>query len=197
MRTRARNTKTKNPLPSRRRPSQLNFETLEHRRLLSATDIGLGVEVTETAIITANDTVPRFVSQPTDIAIRNGDWSDPDTWADGTVPTSDDLVRVAVGVSVQFDAETEIDSLEILGELEFVTNEDTSLLVTTITVLPSGSLTIGTADNPVADSVSVNIVFRDVALQTGTLDDPGIDPCLLYTSPSPRDLSTSRMPSSA
>ena len=24
-----------------------------------------------------------------------------------------------------------------------------------------------------------------------------IDPCLLYTSPSPRDLSTSRMPSSA
>ena len=26
---------------------------------------------------------------------------------------------------------------------------------------------------------------------------PGIDGCLLYTSPSPRDLSTSRMPSSA
>ena len=25
----------------------------------------------------------------------------------------------------------------------------------------------------------------------------GTDPCLLYTSPSPRDLSTSRMPSSA
>ena len=25
----------------------------------------------------------------------------------------------------------------------------------------------------------------------------GVDPCLLYTSPSPRDLSTSRMPSSA
>ena len=27
--------------------------------------------------------------------------------------------------------------------------------------------------------------------------EPLIDPCLLYTSPSPRDLSTSRMPSSA
>ena len=27
--------------------------------------------------------------------------------------------------------------------------------------------------------------------------DPSLIPCLLYTSPSPRDLSTSRMPSSA
>eukprot|EP00831_Metopus_contortus_P082210 TRINITY_DN8834_c0_g1_i1.p2 TRINITY_DN8834_c0_g1~~TRINITY_DN8834_c0_g1_i1.p2 ORF type:complete len:164 (-),score=41.08 TRINITY_DN8834_c0_g1_i1:135-626(-) len=30
-----------------------------------------------------------------------------------------------------------------------------------------------------------------------TLADTGLVPCLLYTSPSPRDLSTSRMPSSA
>ena len=166
----------KRPLPSRRRHSQLNFEALEHRKLLSATNIELGVEVTETAIITANDTVPRFVSQPTDIAIRSGNWSDPSTWADGTVPTREDLVRVDEGVLVQFDAVSEIDSLEIIGQLEFVTDQDTSLLVTTITVLPSGSLTIGTDDNPVADSVSVNIVFRDVALQTGTVDAPGIDP---------------------
>ena len=161
---------------NRRRHSQLSFETLEHRKVLSATDIGLGVEVTETAIITANDTVPRFVSQPTDIAIRSGDWSNPNTWADGTVPTREDFVRVDEGILVQFDTVAEIDSLEIIGQLEFATDQDTSLLVTTITVLPSGSLTIGTADNPVADSVSVNIVFRDVALQTGTLDAPGIDP---------------------
>ena len=80
------------------------------------------------------------------------------------------------GILVQFDTVAEIDSLEIIGQLEFATDQDTSLLVTTITVLPSGSLTIGTADNPVADSVSINIVFRDVALQTGTLDAPGIDP---------------------
>ena len=32
--------------------------------------------------------------------------------------------------------------------------------------------------------------------RNGTKNDGGID-CLLYTSPSPRDLSTSRMPSSA
>ena len=177
MGTRTRN--KKNPLLNRRRHSQFSFETLENRRLMTVNAPNVefpSVEVTETAIITANDTVPRFVSQPTDIAIRNGDWNDPSTWADGTVPTSEDLVRINEGVSVQFDTETEIDSLEILGELEFVTDQDTSLLVTTITVLPSGSLTIGTADNPIEDAVSVNVVFRDIELQTGTIDNPGIDP---------------------
>ena len=183
-----------------RTEQRLDFELLEPRCLLNA-DIP-GVTVTETHIITQNDTVPRFVANPTDVAIRNGNWSDPNTWADGTVPTREDLVRVDEGILVQFDTTTEIDSLEIIGQLEFTTEQDTSLLVTTITVLPSGSLTIGTADNPIADAVSVNVVFRDVELQTGTVDSPGIDPsqygngllvfgefttCLLYTSPSPRD----------
>ena len=35
------------------------------------------------------------------------------------------------------------------------------------------------------------------AILAAELDDPASSPCLLYTSPSPRDLSTSRMPSSA
>ena len=33
--------------------------------------------------------------------------------------------------------------------------------------------------------------------QRGPKGEPGVGICLLYTSPSPRDLSTSRMPSSA
>ena len=37
----------------------------------------------------------------------------------------------------------------------------------------------------------------DWARVTATLVDERYVPCLLYTSPSPRDLSTSRMPSSA
>ena len=36
--------------------------------------------------------------------------------------------------------------------------------------------------------------FRDHIVKDGTFD---VETCLLYTSPSPRDLSTSRMPSSA
>ena len=38
---------------------------------------------------------------------------------------------------------------------------------------------------------------RDKKKITGFINSIEYDPCLLYTSPSPRDLSTSRMPSSA
>ena len=37
----------------------------------------------------------------------------------------------------------------------------------------------------------------DLAIEAATAADARIAACLLYTSPSPRDLSTSRMPSSA
>ena len=47
--------------------------------------------------------------------------------------------------------------------------------------------------------------YFDLEARLRSMDDQGVDmhalsltiPCLLYTSPSPRDLSTSRMPSSA
>ena len=51
--------------------------------------------------------------------------------------------------------------------------------------------------------VGKNAFFDQVGSVTAQLrtsrhaDTPQVDTCLLYTSPSPRDLSTSRMPSSA
>ena len=42
-------------------------------------------------------------------------------------------------------------------------------------------------------SYGISMMLRPAASQT----EGEITPCLLYTSPSPRDLSTSRMPSSA
>ena len=45
-----------------------------------------------------------------------------------------------------------------------------------------------------AASAGVNSLGDDIVSGGG---DPLYTPCLLYTSPSPRDLSTSRMPSSA
>ena len=57
----------------------------------------------------------------------------------------------------------------------------------------------------VALAVSTDIILEiGSEITAATLDDPNMGaqieptaPCLLYTSPSPRDLSTSRMPSSA
>ena len=63
----------------------------------------------------------------------------------------------------------------------------------------SAIVAIGTTDKKAVPS-SVNeqgFVFEDVITVTATFDHRVIDGCLLYTSPSPRDLSTSRMPSSA
>ena len=40
-------------------------------------------------------------------------------------------------------------------------------------------------------------VFHRPRAEAHLLEEQGFDRCLLYTSPSPRDLSTSRMPSSA
>ena len=40
-------------------------------------------------------------------------------------------------------------------------------------------------------------IFMGLALLISLIASPGSRSCLLYTSPSPRDLSTSRMPSSA
>ena len=57
---------------------------------------------------------------------------------------------------------------------------------------------VGSDNSPGADGIPDNIVnrmLRDVSRQT--FRDANNDTCLLYTSPSPRDLSTSRMPSSA
>ena len=78
-----------------------------------------------------------------------------------------------------------------------------------------------TSEVMVQDTVSLIMAFEKIRLryvsrdwkisyvihdsQSGTMTDKfqnwakrkGIMPCLLYTSPSPRDLSTSRMPSSA
>ena len=41
------------------------------------------------------------------------------------------------------------------------------------------------------------IMFDEASQESYSIDYREIAPCLLYTSPSPRDLSTSRMPSSA
>ena len=46
-----------------------------------------------------------------------------------------------------------------------------------------------------AGSLALELGFNNAKV-LGSLDDLDVD-CLLYTSPSPRDLSTSRMPSSA
>ena len=68
-----------------------------------------------------------------------------------------------------------------------------------ITVIGSGY--VGLVSGACLADLGNNVICLDVdpkkieMLQAGQV--PIYEPCLLYTSPSPRDLSTSRMPSSA
>ena len=84
-----------------------------------------------------------------------------------------------------YDATTGIITLERTGSLADI--EITGLLqigTTSTTALAGNTTTISSAQSTKLGHISV----------TQAVD---LDTCLLYTSPSPRDLSTSRMPSSA
>ena len=115
---------------------------------------------------------------------------------------------VTAGYGFQIDLNTSFtgeDSLDIsidagnaddgnLDELDLNDNGDTLAVDGISYTFPLGDKTTVF----VGDSVDGSLLYNTACVyggQTDTLDDCGA--CLLYTSPSPRDLSTSRMPSSA
>ena len=79
-------------------------------------------------------------------------------------------------------------------------NADTENLkyATTVTAnaMPDGK---DTTDNSLCENADSEITVHTVVADRSSNATPDVDhnDCLLYTSPSPRDLSTSRMPSSA
>ena len=56
---------------------------------------------------------------------------------------------------------------------------------------------LGSGKTTLLNHILKNQVGIKTAVLVNEFGEIGIDNCLLYTSPSPRDLSTSRMPSSA
>ncbi len=156
------------------------IECLEFRRLLH----GDGIEVTNTSVITPHDTVPRFAANADYIAIANGDWSNPLVWNQLRVPDANAKVQIPDGINVRYDVNSQqrLDAIEVFGRLDFETEEDTSLWLNELMVMPEGVLTVGTSDNPVSVGVSAEIVFTDTPdafgrhFKTGTVENPGIDP---------------------
>ena len=65
-----------------------------------------------------------------------------------------------------------------------------------IAVLGGGSFGTVIANIAASNGNKVSLWVRD-SEQALRINSEGANTCLLYTSPSPRDLSTSRMPSSA
>lgn len=103
------------------------------------------------------------VSEATHVAVNNGSWFDPNTWANGEVPGEGAKVLIPQGVRVAYDGEStaSLFTVRVDGALDFATDQNTFMEVDTLIVAPSGRMTIGTADNPVAANVETIIQIAD------------------------------------
>ena len=113
----------------------------------------LSQTITETHIVTHHDSGPRVAADPDFIAELNGSWSSSETWGD-EVPTAGATVLVPEGIAVTYDVQEPVDiqAIEVAGELAFV--DGSAMRVGTVQVMPSGSLQVGTAETPIAASVT-------------------------------------------
>lgn len=103
------------------------------------------------------------VSAATHVAVKDGSWFDPATWANGQVPGAGAKVLIPQGVTVDYDGKSaaSLFTVRVDGELDFATDVDTFMEVDTFVVTPTGTLTIGTEANPVDPNVSAIISFAD------------------------------------
>lgn len=103
------------------------------------------------------------IDQATHIAVNDGSWFDPNTWAGGEVPGEGAQVLISKGVTVAYDGESpaSLYTVRVDGELNFATDQNTFMEVDTFLVAPDGVLTIGTLDDPVAPGVEAVIQIAD------------------------------------
>ena len=102
-------------------------------------------------------------------AVKSGVWSDATVWG-GTRPGTAAQVRIPANVKVIYDLEDSpsLKSLEIFGGLEFYPERSTRLAARQIVV--RGTLTVGTADAPVARGKRAEIALTGAA-STAVGDD--------------------------
>ncbi len=112
-----------------------------------------------------HDALMRLVpaSAATHVAVKDGSWFDPSTWANGEVPGDGARAVIPAGVTVAYDGESpaSILTVRIDGALDFATDRDTFLEVDTLVVTPTGALVIGTEGDPVAAGVRAVISIAD------------------------------------
>lgn len=137
------------------------------------------IHVHDTKIITPHDVIPRFCgpNRRTHTAVQSGAWSNPATWG-GSIPTTGARVHIPMHKSVLYNtnSDTRIDCIEVEGKLHWATTVNTKLVLNDLQVLPHGTLEIGTIQSPISASAVAKIIIQDTALQTGTVESPGIDP---------------------
>lgn len=115
------------------------------------------------------DKIPNFGGHPTLTAVRSGAWSDPVTWG-GRLPGAGESVSIPNGVTITYDQVSDVKYTTVAvqsgGTLQFRTDVGTRMRVTNLLVMEGGTLTVGTAANPVAAGVKAEIIINDVPIDT-------------------------------
>ncbi|MEO1253167.1 MAG: cadherin-like domain-containing protein [Pseudomonadota bacterium] len=116
------------------------------------------------------------VSEATHVAVNNGSWFDPNSWANGEVPGAGAKVVIPSGVKIVYDGQSDASlfTVRVDGMMEFATDRDTFMEADTVIVSPTGHLTIGTIDDPLPSQFNAVIQIAD----NGPID-VSWDPALL------------------
>lgn len=108
--------------------------------------------VTDTTIIGHGDQTPRFA------------------------PHYQNVLVVPAETTVTLPPVSNFDAIEVSGTLRVSREHDTLCRAIHVTVLPGGVLDLGTEADTIPAERKVELLFRDVALRTGTVQSPDIDP---------------------
>jgi len=115
-------------------------------------------------------TIPDFCIDPSRSTIRSarsGPWADPATWDGGQVPAANQIARISAGHTVTIDSQTAVAHTTCVdGTLRFSPVFQTRLTTGIVLVQPTGLLEIGTATQPIAETVTAELLIRDQPLDT-------------------------------
>jgi hypothetical protein len=149
---------------------RLRIESLESRRLLhdGPAIVNPYTVPLDSAYYGLNfERVYNFAHDPTAETVAPGDWSDPHIWSTGVVPTGGRVhVNYETTISQKLSGVYEAVAVNPGAELSFDPTQNTRLEVGTLMVMWGGALEIGTADRPIADNVTAEIVIDDRPLNT-------------------------------
>ena len=113
----------------------------------------------------------------TNVALRDGDWSDPTIWSSGAVPSAGDRVLIHHTVAVEYDSVSDapLEWIRVDGVLTFRHDADTRVVVETLVVDPRGTVNIGTAEQTIDAEATTEILIDT----TGGALSQTVDPTLI------------------
>ena len=100
----------------------------------------------------------------TNVAVRSGNWTAPETWRGGALPAAGARIWIPDGVKVSLTSsllDTRIEWIRVDGSLRLDQDRDTGLKVVTIVVSETGSFEIGSATSPVRPDKKAVVEFAD------------------------------------